>query len=94
MATNNTNITIRMDKELKKEAEAFFGELGLSMTTAINMFIRQALRDKAIPFKITTETDPFYSPSNMKALKKSIKQAEKGQFITKTMQELEDMENN
>jgi DNA-damage-inducible protein J len=82
-----------MDKEVKKEAEAFFGKLGLSMTTAINMFVRQALREKAIPFKLTAETDPFYSPSNMKALEKSIEQLKKGQVVTKTIQELEDMTN-
>lgn len=36
------------------------------MTTAINIFVRQSLRQGGIPFEITTQTDPFYNPSNVK----------------------------
>ncbi len=51
MATKN--ITIRMDEELKKQAEELFSDLGLSMTTAIIAFARQAVREQAIPFIIS-----------------------------------------
>lgn len=53
MAT--TNISIRMDKELKKEADALFNEMGMNMSTAFNIFVRQAIRERAIPFQIKLE---------------------------------------
>lgn len=51
MAT--TNITIRMDADIKKEADQLFSELGMNLTTAIHVFIRQSLREGKIPFEIT-----------------------------------------
>ena len=48
---NNTNITIRVDKDVKKQAEVLFNDLGLNLSSAINMFLRQAIADQAIPFK-------------------------------------------
>lgn len=84
-----TNINIRVDKEVKKEAELLFSELGLNMTTAVNIFIRQSIRQGGIPFDITTQTDAFYNPANMKRLKESIKQIEEGNVVTKTFQDLE-----
>ncbi len=51
MAT--TNISIRMDEKLKEQADLFFNELGMNITTAFNIFVRQALREGRIPFDIT-----------------------------------------
>lgn len=48
-----TNLTIRMDKELKEQAEQLFSELGMNMTTAFNIFVRQAVRQGKIPFEIS-----------------------------------------
>jgi len=48
-----TNLTIRIDKELKEQAEHLFFELGMNMTTAFTIFLRQAVRQKKIPFEIT-----------------------------------------
>lgn len=48
MAT--TNVTIRMDTELKKQAEALLNELGMNMTTAITVFTKQLVRDGCFPF--------------------------------------------
>jgi DNA-damage-inducible protein J len=42
-----------MDTELKKEAEALFYDLGLNMTNALTMFVRQTVRNQGIPFEIT-----------------------------------------
>lgn len=50
MAPVSTNIKI--DPELKKEAQELFNELGMNLTTAINIFLAQAVREQAIPFKI------------------------------------------
>ena len=85
-------VNIRIDDALKERAEKLFDELGINMTTAFNIFIRQTLRQGGIPFKITTNVDPFYSKSNMDVLRKSIKEADEGKFVTKTMEELKAME--
>ena len=55
MSGESTNISIRMDVELKAKAEALFGELGMNLTTAFNIFVRQALREGGIPFEIRLE---------------------------------------
>jgi len=47
-----TNLNIRIDRDLKNEAEQVFGELGMNLTTAITVFVRQAVRQKKIPFEI------------------------------------------
>jgi DNA-damage-inducible protein J len=47
-----TNLNIRTDKEIKNAAERIFEELGISMTTAINIFLRQTIRENGIPFEL------------------------------------------
>jgi len=93
-----TNITIRIDEEIKREAETLFEKLGLSMSGAINVFFRQAIREQAIPFSIRAATaedkyNEYFNPHNMKILMESIEQAKNGQIVTKTLAELEAMEN-
>lgn len=51
--SNTANITIRMDADVKARADALFAELGMNMSTAFNVFVRQALREGRIPFDIT-----------------------------------------
>jgi DNA-damage-inducible protein J len=87
-----TNLNIRIDKDLKEQAEVFFAELGLNMTTAINVFVRQSLRQRKIPFEISIEPDPFYGAANMEVLRRSINEANEGKFITKSLGELKAME--
>ena len=53
MAGETTNINIRMDKALKEQAESLLSELGMNMTTAFNVFLRQAVRQGKIPFEIS-----------------------------------------
>lgn len=50
-----TNLNIRMDKEIKDQADKIFAELGLNMTTAINIFLRTAIRERGIPFEVKLE---------------------------------------
>ncbi len=50
MAT--TNLNIRTDKEVKDKAELIFSQLGLNMTTAINIFLRTTIRENGIPFQL------------------------------------------
>ena len=47
-----TNLNIRTDKAVKEAAESIFAELGLNMTTAVNMFLRQTIRENGIPFSL------------------------------------------
>ena len=51
--STSTNISIRMDTETKAKAEALFNELGMNISTAFNIFIRQVLREGKIPFEIS-----------------------------------------
>lgn len=50
MAT--TNLNIRTDKDVKEQADRIFAELGLNMTTAVNMFLRTTIREHGIPFSL------------------------------------------
>ena len=51
-AKDMTNLNIRTDKEVKIAAEKIFEELGLNMTTAVNIFLRQSIRENGIPFAL------------------------------------------
>lgn len=53
MAGSTTNISIRMDSDLKAQADALFNELGMNLSTAFNIFVRQSLREGRIPFDIS-----------------------------------------
>jgi DNA-damage-inducible protein J len=89
-----TNVNIRMDAQLKNQFEAFCNNVGLTMSTAFNVFARTSVKLQKIPFEITAESQPspsqmgegsplahFYSESNMNVLMKSIKQLEKGKGV-------------
>ena len=52
---NTTNFSVRVDSDIKKQSEALFGELGIDLTTAINVFFRQSLRTGGIPFEVRLE---------------------------------------
>ncbi len=54
MSSNISNVSFRIDTQLKNEADALFQSLGLNMTTAFNIFLRQSVREGRIPFEITT----------------------------------------
>jgi DNA-damage-inducible protein J len=48
----STNLNIRIEKEIKDQADRIFSELGLNMTTAINVFLRTTIRENGIPFAL------------------------------------------
>ena len=52
---STVNVTIRMDKELKQQADELFSDLGMSLSTAFTVFAKQAIREQAIPFTIERE---------------------------------------
>ncbi|MCL2773830.1 MAG: type II toxin-antitoxin system RelB/DinJ family antitoxin [Oscillospiraceae bacterium] len=47
-----TTINVRVDEDVKKDVEELFGNLGLNLSTAVNIFFRQSLMEEAIPFQI------------------------------------------
>ena len=74
MAKVSTNISI--DADIKKQAQELFAELGMDLSTAINIFIRQALRQHSIPFEITADI-----PNDETA--KAIDNVRKGQGLSR-----------
>ena len=66
---NTTNLNIRVDSLLKQESDTLFKNLGLNMTTAINMFLTKCVKTSSIPFKIE-------EPKPSKELKHALKEAE------------------
>lgn len=56
MARETTNVNIRLDAELKRQAEDFLSEIGMNLTTAFNVFLRQMIRQGKIPFEIGLNT--------------------------------------
>jgi len=63
-------ISFRVDDEVKKNVEQTLGDIGLSMSTAINIFLKTVAREKRIPFELSA--DPFYSESNMAHLHRGV----------------------
>ena len=62
------NLNIRIDDELKTDAEHVLAAMGLTMSAAVNLFLTQMVRTNSIPFEI--KADPFYSKSNLNHLEK------------------------
>ncbi|MCL2518477.1 MAG: type II toxin-antitoxin system RelB/DinJ family antitoxin [Oscillospiraceae bacterium] len=75
MTKDTINVTIRLDREIKERAEQMFEDFGMNLSTAVNIFIRQALRKGKIPFEIY---DPFYSEANQAELRRRIEEIENG----------------
>ena len=65
---DDVRVTVRVDRDLKEQAEILFEQLGLNMSSALNVFLRKAVDESAIPFYISTKT-PFigdgYSPADI-----------------------------
>ena len=87
-----TMVNFRMDTEAKKEVEEICSKMGLTMTSAINVFLSKVRMERRIPFEITADADPFYSSSNLAQLKKADQQIKDGHVVVKTIEELETME--
>ena len=50
--SQTTNLNIKIDRDLKIKADRLFNEMGMTLTTAVNVFVRQAVLERAIPFRI------------------------------------------
>lgn len=70
----NVNVTLRVDEDLKKQADALFSDLGLNLSTAFNIFLRQSVREQQIPFQISK-----YTPNAVTLA--AMEEAEKGENL-------------
>lgn len=71
-------ISLRVDDEVKRGAEQTFDDIGLSMSAAINIFLKKVARERRIPFELSA--DPFYSESNMRYLEKKMEDYKAGRL--------------
>lgn len=71
---NTTQVSFRIDEDVKQSAERALNDMGLTMSAAITVFLKKVGREHRIPFELTA--DPFYSDENMTRLEKSIAQLE------------------
>ena len=63
-------VNFRVDDSIKERAESACTAMGLTMSSAINIFLTKVGNERRIPFEVSA--DPFYSEANMNRLKKSI----------------------
>ena len=73
------NVTIRLDRDVKENAEKLFGDFGMNLSTAFNVFARQSLRQGKIPFEIY---DPFFSEKNQTELSRRAKDVNAGRNLS------------
>ncbi|MDR2253107.1 MAG: type II toxin-antitoxin system RelB/DinJ family antitoxin [Bifidobacteriaceae bacterium] len=84
-----TPVNFRMEADLKERFAQACKDMGMSVSTAFTIFAKRVVRENGIPFPV--EADPFYSESNVAALRAAIERAERGEVVTKTVEELEAM---
>ena len=78
MATST--LQIRVDSNLRKEADELFALAGLDMSSAVRLFLRQSVIRRHLPFEVVTENpDPFWSEANQRVLRESIESFERGE---------------
>lgn len=81
-------ISLRVDDELKRDAEKILNDIGLSMSTAINIFLKTVVRENRIPFELSA--DPFYSKENMKELERRVHAVRSGESTLKEHELIEE----
>jgi len=79
-------ITVRIDENVKQQAEDMLNEIGLNMTTYINSSLRALVREKKVPFELTTIQQA--NNEYLAKLDESIAQAERGEVVKYSMDEL------
>lgn len=75
-----STVSARIDSDLKLEVAEVLKEIGLDMSTAINVYFKEIARSHKIPFEL--KADPFYSESNMNYLNNLIEEYENGKIQT------------
>lgn len=63
----SVNVTIRVDEELKKQADSLFNDLGMNLSTAFNIFLKQSVREQGMPFVISKNVPNVVTRAAMEA---------------------------
>lgn len=84
------NLQIRIDDDLRDKAQQIAQDLGMDLTTAVRVFLKQMVHNHGLPFK--PELDPFYMIRNQTALDVSIQQLSEGKLVKKSLADLQAME--
>lgn len=67
-------LQVRLDADLRKEADELFTRAGMDLSSAVRLFLRQSVIRRRLPFEVVTENpDPFWSDANQRELRESIK---------------------
>lgn len=74
-------ISLRVDDEVKRNAERTLNDIGLNMSTAINIFLKTVVRENRIPFELSA--DPFYNRENIAELEKRVTDIRSGKSTLK-----------
>ncbi len=83
----NVNITFRIEEDLKKEADALFTDLGMSLSTAFHLFLKQSLREQGLPFVVTRNVPNQTTLAAMDA-------AERGEDLSEPFDSVEELRKN
>jgi len=75
---SSTTLQIRLDQDLRNEAETLFNSAGLDLTDAVRLFLKQSVIRHRLPFDVIG-ADPFLSETNQRALAESIRSIERGE---------------
>ena len=79
---NTVNVTLRLDRELKEQADALFEDMGLSLNTACRMFLTRAVQEQRIPFEVRRPD---------RKTRKALADAEQGKDVSKSFDTVEDL---
>lgn len=83
-------LTARVDEKDKASFDAFCSNVGLNVSTAVNLFVKAVLRENRIPFEIAQNSDPFFSETNMAYVKKSVQELREGKGSVHQLIEVDD----
>ena len=81
------NVQVKIDDQLRDEAQAVAASMGLDLASAVRIFLAQMVRENGLPFR--PQADPFYSRRNQAALSRSVDQMNSGNTVSKTLADLE-----
>ncbi len=82
--SETATVSFRTDPKVKEEAKALYESMGMDLSTALNVFLRQSIRDNGMPFKITRE-----QPENIEARRQT--EAHEGRSFTSSESLMKDL---
>lgn len=84
MTSSSVNVTVRMDPKVKAQADELYASLGMDMSTAVNMFVRQCLRERQLPFQHSLNVP---NQETIRAMKESDEMIRTGNFKSYSLDE-------